>query len=119
MNVGKSDGKDMFGENSATGISADEYIDRANESTIIKKTVVNAAYVNGGDTPKSDPLNTGKQLSDSETADFVSTLDSKWKAQLSNSSDAAANAEYQKVLSSVAILVNVDVVFSGDTVTAK
>lgn len=119
MNVGKSDGKDMFGENSATGISADEYIDRANESTIIKKTVVNAAYVNGGDTPKSDPLNTGKQLSDSETADFVSTLDSKWKAQLSNSSDAAANAEYQKVLSSIAILVNVDVVFSGDTVTAK
>ena len=119
MSAGKSDGKDIFGEDSATGVTADEYINRANESTIIKKTVVNAAYVDGGDTPKSDPLNTGKQLSDSEKAEFVSTLDAKWKEQLNKSNDAAANAEYQKVLSSIAILVNVDVVFSGNTVTAK
>ena len=119
MSVGKSDDKNIFGENSATGISADEYIDRAKESTIIKKTVINAAYVNGGDTAKTDPLNTGDMLSESEKADFISALDSKWKTQLSESNDAAANAEFQKLLSSIAIIVNVDITISGDSVTAK
>ena len=119
MSVGKSGDKNIFGEDSATGISADEYIDRAKESTIIKKTVINAAYVNGGDTAKTDPLNTGDMLSESEKADFISALDSRWKDQLSESNDAAANAEFQKLLSSIAIIVNVDITISGDSVTAK
>ena len=119
MSVGKSGDKNIFGEDSATGISADEYIDRAKESTIIKKTVINAAYVNGGDTAKTDPLNTGDMLSESEKADFISALDSRWKTQLSESNDAAANAEFQKLLSSIAIIVNVDITISGDSVTAK
>lgn len=118
MNIGSSEGDTLFGEDSVTGISASEYVDRVLDSTVISNTVINAAY-GDSNTITNDPLGMAKELTDSEKAELVSALDSNWKAQLASSNSAADNADRQKLLSSIAAMIGVEVEFSGNSVIAK
>ncbi len=120
MTAGNSSGENnsVFGEDSATGVSATEYLDRATESTVISTTLVNTVYGESEEAAE-DPLALGINLNESEKTELVEAMDAKWKAQLETSSDEAANAEYKKVLSSVAAVVNLNVEFSADGVTLK
>ena len=113
----KSDSKELFGADSATGISATEFVDRSTNSVIVSETFVNTVYEDTEE-PKDNPLASGKKPSAEDEDELVSAIDAKWKAQLSTSDDAEANAEYQKVLTSTAAIVNVNLAFNGDTVTA-
>lgn len=117
MGAVKDSGNSTFGEESSTGVTASEFVDRATNSTVISTTLVNTVYADGSDSPKSDPLNLGRELSDNEKEELVTAIDTKWKGQLSASNDAEANEQYQRVLTSIASLVNVDVNFSGDNVS--
>lgn len=117
MSATKSNEQSAFGENSATGITATEFVDRTTSSVIVSDTFVNTVYKDGAETPVSDPLASNKKLSAEDESELVGALDAKWKQQLATSNDEQANTEYQKVLTSIAAVVNVNVGFSGDSVT--
>jgi len=118
MTAGNSSDSNVFGEDSATGVTATEYLDRATESTVISNTLVNTVYGESEEAAE-DPLALGIELKESEKTELVEAMDAKWKAQLESSNDEAANAEYQKVLSSVAAVVNINVSFSSSGVTLQ
>ena len=111
MSANKSDEKNLFGtENSKTGITATDFVNRAADSIIISETFVNSVYgKEGGEEPKLDPLLSNRQLTSAEKTELITALDAKWKTQLESSADKTANAEYQKVLVSIASIVNVQV----------
>lgn len=117
MSATKSQERSTFGENSATGISATEFVNRATDSQVISNTLVNSVYEEESD-PKMDPLASDKKLSEAEKTELVGALDAKWKTQLATSSDEAANAEYQKTLISIAAVLNVNVSVSGNSIIA-
>ena len=117
MSAGKSDTSSTFGENSATNITATEFVDRATDSVVISETLVNTVY-GEEDAAKVDPLASNRTLNDEEKGELVGALDAKWQNQLETSQDEAANAEYQKVLTSVASIVNVNIAFTAGGVVA-
>ena len=117
MSAGKSGESATFGENSATNITATEFVDRATNSVVISETLVNTVYGEAEDATV-DPLASNRALSEEEKSELVGAIDAKWQAQLENSSDEAANAEYQKTLTSVASIVNVNIAFTADGVVA-
>jgi hypothetical protein len=117
MSAGQSDSKSTFGEGSATNITATDFVNRATDSVVMSETLVNTVYEDGN-AAKVDPLASNRNLSDEEKTELVDALDAKWKAQLESSNDESANAEYQKVLTSVAAVVNVNVAFTADGVVA-
>ncbi len=115
MSATKSDEKSVFGENSSTGITATEFVERATDSKVISKTVVNSVY-GDGEEANVNPLNSGKNLSEEEQTELVGALDAEWKAHLNDNNDPAANAEYAKVIVSVASVVNLEVSIIGNQV---
>ena len=117
MSAGKSDTSSTFGENSATNITATEFVDRATDSVVISETLVNTVY-GDEEAAKVDPLASNRTLNDEEKGELVGALDAKWQTQLETSQDEAANAEYQKVLTSVASIVNVNIAFTAGGVVA-
>lgn len=117
MSAGKSDAGPTFGENSATNITATEFVNRSADSVIISETFVNSVY-GEEENAKVDPLASNRNLSEAEKSELVGAIDAKWQTQLETSNDEAANAEYQKVLTSVASIVNVNIAFTADGVVA-
>ncbi len=115
MSAGQSDKKNTFGEDSATGITAGEFVDRAIGSVVVTETLVNSVY-EGGEEAKSDPLATGETLSQEEQDEMLEALDAKWKAQLATSNDEAANEQYKKELTAIGAVVNLGIGFDGDSV---
>ena len=115
MNATSSDAKTMFGEDSATNITATEFVNRAADSVIISETLVNSVY-GTEEEATVDPLASERQVSDEEKAEIVDALNNKWTEQLETSDDEDANAEYQKVLTSIASIINIKVAFTADGV---
>lgn len=119
MTAGKDDSSSgTFGEDGKLGITSDEYVDRIIDSSVMSKTILESVYKDGSDEPVTDPMNTGDRLSDDEKNDLVSSLDARWKEQLTSSDDEEANELYGKQLISIAAMLNVSVTISGDSVTA-
>ncbi len=118
MSAGGSGSDSTFGENSATNITPTEFVDRATDSVIISETLVGTVYGEESNEATVDPLASNRTLADAEKEELVGALDAKWQAQLESSDDEAANAEYQKVLTSVAAIVNVNIAFTPDGVVA-
>ncbi len=114
MSANKSDEKTLFGaENSKTGITATDFVNRAADSVIISETFVNSVYgKDGGEEPKIDPLLSNRQLTEAEKTELISALNAKWSEKTAGSADDAEKAEYQKVLTSIASIVNVHIEFS-------
>lgn len=96
------------GEDSATQITEEEYVNNIMGSTAMSQTVVETVY---GDSalPKNDPLNSQKNLSDSEKENLIASLNSKW--QESEKDDAT-----KKEIISIAAMMNLKVQIQNDTV---
>jgi hypothetical protein len=100
MNASSSKEKLTFGENSATGITAAEFIDRVTNSTVVSGTFVDTVY-GGDDVPDHNPLKSGKQLTESEKSDMLAAMNAKL-----DSAPEGEKAELTKELISAAALVN-------------
>ncbi len=100
MNASSSNGKTTFGENSATGITAAEFIERTTNSTVVCGTFVDTVY-GGGDTPTYNPLNSGKQLTADEKAEMLASMNAKYDATPEES-----KAQMAKDLIASAAIVN-------------
>ncbi len=94
-----------FGEGSATGMSASEYVDDIMNSDVVSKTVVDQVYV-GGDTPKLDPLNSERSISEQDESELISALDAKWQ---NATAEEKADGEFAKRIIATASLLNVSV----------
>jgi hypothetical protein len=96
-------GSSVFGgEDSVTEITEDEYVSNIMGSSAMSKTVVDTVY-GEGDEPKVDPFNSGRNLSDTEKSNLVSSLNDKW-----NSSDK--DADTKKQVTAIAAIMNVPVI---------
>jgi len=112
-NDNKDGSKATFGEDSATGITATEYVDRMLDSQVMSETLVQNVYKDG-ETATNDPLNIGKELSEAEQTELTETLQTRWEQQLASSTDEEANKEYQKKLTAIAAVVNLPITFGAN-----
>ena len=111
MSVTDSTAPSVFGgEDSATQMTEEEYVNNIMESTAMSKSVVETVY-GDGDEPKNDPLNSGRKLSDTEKENLVNSLDSKWQA--SEKDDAT-----KKEIVSIAAMMNLPVEVTDSGVSA-
>ena len=78
MASGKT-GATTFGENSVTGISADEYVNNIMDSKVMSGTVLDNVYLDG-ENATHDPLNSERDLSEQEKSDFLSALSNRWES---------------------------------------
>jgi hypothetical protein len=105
INRNNAENDQLFGEGSATGKSASDYVDTVFDSVVVSQTLRETAYPTGEETtPVTDPLNTGKSLNDSEKAQVLEALNNKWN---SATEEEKASAEYQKTYLAIGSLMNV------------
>ena len=78
MASGKT-GATTFGENSVTGISADEYVNNIMDSKVMSGTVLDNVYLDG-ENATHDPLNSERDLSEQEKTDFLNALSNRWES---------------------------------------
>ena len=89
------------GEDSVTEITEEEYVNNIMESTAMSKTVVDTVYADG-DEPKVDPLNSGRNLSETEKTNLIGALNNKWAA-------SEKDDQTKKELTAIAAMMNVAV----------
>lgn len=92
-----------FGEGSATGITAEEYVDRITSSEVVSQTLIDTVYAEDGSI-QVDPLNSQMNLAESEKADLIGAMNN----QLSNTA-SDAQEQTQKQLIAAAALLNINV----------
>ena len=109
MSSTEKEGDTVFGENSVTGITAEEYINNIMESKVMSETLVDKVY-GDGDEPTIDPLNSERGLAEEEKADLVDALNNKWLA--SDKSD-----ETKKEITALASVLNVTVSVTDEGVS--
>lgn len=97
MSTDKS-AENTFGEGSATGLTADEYVNNIMDSKVMSVTLVENVYADGENASRN-PLNRGSELNDTEKADVLSAITSRWEA-------SDKSAETEKKLVSIAAVLN-------------
>lgn len=110
MNAGDSNGS-TFGEGSATGTSAQGFVDEIMDSEVVSQTVLEQVYVGEESEPKNDPLLTERNMNETEQAELLDAINNKWNAL---GSDGQANEENQKKLIAIGALLNVPLVLDGN-----
>ena len=103
-----SNGDDTFGENGITGVSAEEFVSRVTDSSVMSQALVDTVYADGS-SPTVNPLNSSKKMSDAEKSELSAAIN----AELASTPDED-KAEKQKVLISAAALLNVSAQISSD-----
>lgn len=68
----------IFGERSATGTSADDFVANVMNSTVMANTLIDKVYVDGSEEPVHDPLLSNRKMSQEETDSFVNALNNEW-----------------------------------------
>ena len=110
MNFNSSKTSGMFGEGSATGVEADEFVDNIFGSAVISSTVVDTVYKEGDD-PQNDPLKFEKSLGGNDKDKLVDALNGKW----ANATDEEkADEEYKKNYVALGALMNIELTFTAD-----
>lgn len=110
--VSRNDGENgkVFGEGSATGKTATEYVNTVFDSVVVSQTIVETAYPTGEETdPVNDPLNAGQSLSEEETVEIVDALNARWNAA---TEEEKASEEYKKTYFAIGSLMNVPLEFT-------
>ena len=105
MNIAmNSSGADsLFGEDSVTGTSASEFVDRITNSQVMSQTIVDTVY-NEQDEKTVNPLHTSIELNDDQKTEFIEAMN----AQLAGAETDAEKQEMQKTLLAIAAIVNLD-----------
>ena len=104
MNIDSSQ-ESVFGEESATGVSVEQYVDDIMNSEVVSQTIIDHVY-GEDDTPNADPLNTERKMSEAETNDLLNALNNKWQ---NASAEERANDNFNRSIVATAALVNVQV----------
>ncbi len=102
-----SKGGAVFGEQSSTGITSDQFVDDIMNSTVMSDTLVEKVY-GDGDEPKVDPLASGRKMSEAENTSFMNSLNNKW-----NASDKSESTKKEIVAIAAVMNVKVNVTESG------
>ncbi len=115
MNIDSSH-ESVFGEESATGVTAEQYVNEMMDSQIVTQTIIDHVY-GDGDTPQMDPLNSERVLNDDEVDSLIDALNSKWQ---SASAEEKADPNFDKTIVALAALINVqiDITANGVVKTA-
>ena len=104
MTAAKADsGVSIFGEESSTGITATDYIDRVLGSEVISHTIVEVVYDDEGNATV-DPLNASIDLTDNERTELVEAMNNHLSA-----ADDAKKEETTKQLVAAAALLNITI----------
>lgn len=114
MDAGKSSSSATFGEGSATGVTAAEYVSSVMNSEVVSQTVTDKVYGNGTEA-KQDPLNSERQLSDTEKAELSQALNDTWN---SATDEERADEGFRQKLVAVGALVNAKVTVDDHGVSA-
>lgn len=77
MASGKS-GSTVFGEGSVTGVTAEEYVNNMMDSKVMSGTVMDNVYVDGENATR-DPLNSERNMSEQEKAEFLDAISNRWE----------------------------------------
>ena len=113
MSVSESNNKSgtVFGEDSTTGVTAEEYVDRVMNSEVISNTLKNTTHDKKTGELIINPLKMGA-LAESDKAELVAAIDASWK-----SSDKSN--DNKEILTSIGAILGVELEFSSDAVIAK
>lgn len=110
MSAKQSGTKELFGEGSATGKSADAFVDEIFESDIILQTMVETVYTEEKQAePTLNPLGTKRQLKENEKTDILAALNNQWE---NASEEQRADEEYQKQFVALGAMVNLPLEFT-------
>lgn len=109
----------IFSGEGTTEEKIDEYVDLVADSDIVSNTLIEVVYGEGESSPKKDPLGLEKSLGGSDGAYFVSKLDAKYKQAIAGGMSGDELTEYEKVIYSMAAVMNVDIVITGGNVIQK
>ena len=110
MSAKQSGTKELFGEGSATGKSADAFVDEIFESDVILQTMVETVYTEEKQAePTLNPLGTKRQLKENEKTDILAALNNQWE---NASEEQRADEEYQKQFVALGAMVNLPLEFT-------
>ena len=112
MNFENSSSQAMFGQSSATGVEADEFVNNVFDSTVISGTIVDTVYADG-DQARVDPLNFGAQLNENDRNNTVNALNNQWANSTEEERAADANTYV-----AIGALMNMNVVVTDNGVVA-
>lgn len=90
-----------FGEDSATGLTAAEFVNNIMDSKVMSTTLVENVY-DDGENANHNPLNRENGLNDNEKADVLSAITDRWEA-------SDKSAETEKKLVSIAAVLNLSI----------
>lgn len=95
-----------FGENSATGVTAEEFIERLTASEVVSQTLVDTVYNDDGSIVV-DPLNSERSIDDEEKAELLTAANN----HLAGLSEEESATTQQQLIAAAALLnINVQVV---------
>ena len=113
ISAGKSQSGSTFGAESATGRSAAELLDNILDSKVISQTMVETVYANGTENaPVINPLNSGKNLQDSEKQDLLDAMNNKWN-EATEAEKQSANYHHQYVAVGALMNISIQITDSG------
>ena len=110
LKMGTSSADRMFGEDSVTGDSAEDFLDKILESEVASATVVETVYGKNGEIT-CDPLNTERELSEEERREVLAILNDRW----ANADEAdRADGEYEKRFVAIGAMMNMELTVTED-----
>ncbi len=95
MNSGKP-GKGAFGEGSATGVSADEFVGNILDSKVVAGSMKEQVFPENATDPTIDPLKKNSKLSEQDASELSEAMTKHW-AQEPNKGDAETIKTYQAI----------------------
>ncbi len=96
MNSGKEGTNGAFGEGSATGVSADEFVDNILDSRVVSGSMKEQVFAENPDEPTLDPLKKGSKLSEKDANEMSQALTRRWQ-QEENKNDTETVKTYQAI----------------------
>lgn len=107
MNTGSSENSSLFGSDSATGKTADEFIGEVFSSSVISQTMVETVYANGTESdPVVDPLQSQRTVNETEKQEILDALNNQWE---NATEEQKADSDYQKQYIAMGSMLNMSV----------
>lgn len=116
MNTGSSENSSLFGSDSATGKTADEFIGEVFSSSVISQTMVETVYANGTESdPVVDPLQSQRTVNETEKQEILDALNNQWE---NATEEQKADSDYQKQYIAMGSMLNMSVQITASGIVA-
>lgn len=113
MNAGTEGTNGTFGEGSATGVSADEFVGNILDSKVVSGSMKEQVFADGSEEPTIDPLKKNKKLSEKDADEMSQALTTRWTAL---SAEKQQDPETVKTYQAIGAMVGMTVEFTPDSV---